>query len=741
MFKLNFFPSVYEDGLPLTQELFDYVIDNQDVAEICKQIYETGDKSLKIHLGAISWHASFEKGKRKYEFATQSGLTLIDIDIPDGSEDPREIFERVKEKAKEMGLVVAHVSASGKGLRLVFILPEGMTIAEAQRWIVDELKLPGFDSRCKDLARLSFIVPRDYWLYIDYDALFGETLVIPPPSPRIPQTLPLNQQTLPASQPVPQQQKYEAAYNGTPYSAIVEALESLYGGKPQHGCRNNQIFAMACDLRYICDSDPNWIAQILPDYGEDKTKWLNTISSACKRPLSSQYMPARLTKAIEMAKLSASESDSTENKSALLFDPVSPPNMPENLPHLIQILTRNVPEICRPWVANGGFPSLVTHMSDVLIPMLDGTKREINFMTVCLAPQSSGKSAVNQPIKYILADIKERDDVNRRREQEWRDAVNKAGNREKPERPSNLCVQIIASDLTNAALLMRLREAGTKYLFCNLEELQLLNQLQVNGNKDVSKIICLCYDNGYYGQERVGAQSITTLLPLRFNWNASATPEAGRDFFRNNLLDGTLTRINLCTIIKDDTKEFKYGEYNEQFAAELKPYITNLTMAKGEIHCPEALAMAERLQRECTEIALQSEDVIYQEFAYRAVAIAYMKAMTLYIANNHTWDKSIEVFCEWSLKYDLWCKNHFFGEEIAAARAASKHRRYRYRRGNMLNMLPDAFTREQYQEIRRQNNLDPDPKNHILSVWKARGYIRYNPDTDMYEKVERYRIR
>ncbi|MCQ2332218.1 MAG: hypothetical protein MJZ95_03315, partial [Paludibacteraceae bacterium] len=546
---------------------------------------------------------------------------------------------------------------------------------------------------------------------------------------------------------------YEETYKGVPYTAIVDALETLYGGKPEHGNRNTQIFSMACMLRSICNDDPMWIAKILPTYGENEQRWMATIKSACSRN-QVRNIPNLMLKAIEMARvnLAAEQRDTGAIKPAAELRGTGagaelrgmeawdkPPRMPDKLPKLIRHLIKNVPEVCRPSVAHGVFPALATHLSEVNFRLIDGTKKEATFMCVNMARQSSGKASVNKPIEYIMADIKERDDINRRREQEWKDSVGtKGSNKEKPKRPEDLCVQMLVTDMTNAAFVQRLKDANGKYIYTNLEELDLLKQLQTNGTKDVGKIICLCFDNGTYGQERVGLQSITALLPLRWNWNASSTIEKGRDFFRNRLIDGTLSRVNFCTIINDESKEFKYGDYDEQYAAELKPYITNLNLCKGEVSCPQALTMAKRLQQKCTEIALQTEDVIYQEFAYRAVTIAYMKAMVLYIANDMTWDKSIDEFCEWSLDYDLWCKNYFFGEAIQDARNASRPKK-QSGRVNMLTRLPDTFATADAQQMRKQANLDTEGTSRMLRVWVHRGYISFNDETQQYEKTEKYK--
>lgn len=737
----------------VTREKFEEVLDRPQVAELCRRVTEQGSlaagckdeqlrdgmlrkvSELKRSLPAFCWHATFRDGKRKNFAAIPSGLVMIDVDHV---ESPELLFAKVKERAFELGLVAAHVTPSGFGLRLVFVKPDGMLIEEAQRWLTSQLKLDGVDECCKDLARLSFAVPRGYWLYVNYDVLFGDA------TPKV--TVQAQSLQDVAEESVASDEAdghspmtYENDYKGLPYKVIVECLETLYGGKPVHGNRNTQIFSMACMLRYICNDDAEWIAQILPTYGEAESKWRSSIKSACSRN-QSQAMPAMLLQAIDLAKVKVSQGANLSVKSTNVFDNNEPPKMPQKLPKLIRHLVKNVPEVCRESVANAVFPSLATHLSDVHFKLIDGTDKEATFMCVTMARQSSGKASINKPIEYIMADIKERDDINRRREQEWKDSLGtKGANKEKPKRPDDLCVQMLVTDMTNAAFVQRLKDANGKYIYTNLEEMALLSQLQTNGVKDIGKIICLCFDNGIYGQERVGVQSVTALLPMRWNWNASSTVEKGLEFFRNRLIDGTLSRVNFCTIVNDETKEFVYGEYDSQFATELKPYITNLNLCKGEVSCPKALEMAKRLQKKCQEIANQTEDIIYQEFAYRAVTIAYMKGIVLYIANDMTWDKTIEEFCEWSLFYDLWCKNYFFGQEIKEARDASKSRKKKTGRVNLLESLPDVFSVADAQEMRKRADKDVEGTKNMLRVWVHRGYIVFNEEKEMYEKSEKYK--
>ena len=729
MYRFSFTESVAGKAQEVNRQLFYEIISRKDIKEKCKLIAE-GKIEMKRKLPAFCWHAWFDEGKRKNYCAHPSGLIMIDVDHV---EKPRELYASIEQKAKEMGLLVAHITPSTKGLRLVFPVPQGMDIVKAQSYYAHALNLQ-VDACTKDLARLSFAVPEDYWLFIN-EELWTAHPNLPDregvqTAEKQPETLQANSKLVSPLLPEGDGGGRDVFFNGIPYSTIVSCLEERLGGKPAHGSRNNFIFSMAAYLRYICNDDPEWIAQILPTYGENREKWRRTIDSACQRAQYKQ-MPNVVKDAIAMARHKQEIENETEDEEQNTL----PPAMPKKLPFLIQHLTKNVPEVCRPAVANGVFPSLAAHLHGVKFWLIDGTEKEATFMCVNMAGQSSGKSAVNKPIEYITADIVERDEINRKREQEWKDSTQtKGANKEKPKRPDDLCVQVLVSDMTNAAFVQRMKDAGEHYLYTNLEELDLLKQLQTNGTKDVGKIICLCFDNGKYGQERVGTQSVTARVNLRWNWNASSTIQKGINFFKGRLVDGTLSRINFCTIIKDKNKPFVYGKYDEKYAEELKPYIANLNLATGHIECKQALDLAKKLSEQCADEAALTDDEVYQELSYRAVTIAYLKAMVLYIANDMTWSKEIEEFTEWSLKYDLWCKMHFFGNNIAEDKAKEVVNNRRERQ-NLLELLPDHFTLKNAYEVRQMAGLPENGCRQMIRQWIYRGYIERGDEKDNYMKV------
>ena len=717
MYKFSFIENIAGKAHEVSRQLFDSLIDNPKTKSLCDQIAQAKTNEergkLKRELPAFCWHANFDQGIRKNENAHPSGLVMIDVDHVD---NPREVFARIEGKSKDLHLMAAHITPSTKGLRLVCPTLEGMDIPASQAYYVKKLDLENVDTCTKDLARMSFIVPRDYWLYIS-EELFAE--------PKKYLAEGEEKEISAEDRQKSSLKEYPTEYEGTPYTDIVRELVRVMGGEPEHGRRNNFIFQCACYLRTICDDDAAWIAEVLPTFGEAEEKWRRTIESACAR-VQNRSMSPYLRKAISAAQGKAD------------YESEVPPILPNRLPRLIRHLTKNVPEVCREMVANGVFAALGTYLNNVRFTLLDKSEKEPNFMCVCMAPQSSGKSAINKPIEYITRDIAEQDEANREREQAWKDEVAKKGaNKEKPERPKDLCVQILSSDMTNAAFVQRMKDANGKYLYSNLEELELLRQLQTNGTKNVNKIICLSHDNGKYGQERVGTASVTARVRLRWNWNAASTVQKGLKFFSSALADGTLSRLSLSTIIPDETKPFVYGKYDEKYAEELQPYIDNLKKAEGLTECKPALDLAKRLLEKClSEAALASDDV-YRTLAFRAVTIAHSKAILLYLAHDRKWSKEIGEFMVWSLEYDLWCKMHFFGKQMKEEREKEEVSNS-VSRTNLLDLLPDQFNLQQAAAMRVKQGKSEKGTYQMLRCWKFRGYITLLAP-QQWEKTEKYK--
>ena len=870
--------------------------------EVCNDDYEEMKKKLKSQLPILTPHATFRNGRRKNDEAIPSGLSIYDIDhIP----NPRGYWEEKKkvlagkllggtkfsggvlaEAGSESGgtkvsggvlaevgsesggtkvsgdlqspascgqarnvlsvldlIVLVHVTPSTQGLRLVFVIPEGMDIAMAQRWMSQQLEDSEYDTVVKDLARPSFLVPEEYLLYINEEELFKERKITSTSSAlpgggasllagdckspeRLTDSNPgcltgeypgclavenanhkvqssnLNVQSKESSnlkvqskessnlnvqsndyvqdnrfpgtngdnavssgsavqpaQPgdshrvddphlgpagdnqdaggVAAQRVFPKEYNGIAYEKLVAKLVELLGGEPEHGSRNAFIFTLACYLRYLCDDNPAWIKQVIPTFGEEQNRAFATVESACNRR-QAHRLPGIVRKAIKL-----SQDDESKAMCAGCFDDddfgdIHNPEsyfynihqMPQKLPKLIKLLVSKTPEIYRPAVSQAVFPPLASHLLETRFRYIDNVEHEATLMQILCAPTGSGKESVSQPINRIMADIRKRDEEQRERERKWKDECNSKGaNKDRRERPEGLVIQEVNIDMTNPAFVLRMKEAENHFLYAKVNELNLFDALKGKTNQHF-RIMELAFDLGNYGQDRVGPQSVTETVQVRFNWNASCTPRKCRDYFRRVVTDGPISRISFSTIERRPcgSEIPVYGTYDAAFDEALKPYIDNLLKARGLVNCPQALRLARKLVEENAEFSRLSQNFVFENLSFRANVIAYLKACVLYVANGMKWEASIEDFIRWSERYDLWCKLKLFGQMIYEADTdrADLPKTAPHGPKNLLEQLPDEFTMEDYIKLRRQEGYEDDNNRRVniaLNQWVHRGYV------------------
>ena len=519
--------------------------------------------------------------------------------------------------------------------------------------------------------------------------------------------------------------QYEQTYDGVPYEEITKALVELMGGAPAHGNRNNFIYREACLLRYICNSEAAWIKQVIEIFGEDEAKAFASVESACKVAQSSE-MPQLVKQAVELARKNYLAKQATE-KAGIYAD--VPPQMPARLPKLIKLLTSKVPADFKAPVAMAVFPPLAAHLKGVTFRYIDNQVHEAAMMNLLVAPMSSGKSAVNGPIDCIIEDLVQMDKVNRQKEQEWKDEVNTMGdNKKKPVRPEDICIRIVSPDLTRAAYIQRLddaQKAGDAYLYCKMDEVDMLRKFN-----DPSQLIRLCWDNSEDGQERVGTKSVTARVKTRFNWNASSTIAVTQKFFSvREVADGAVSRLSLATIFLPEFAPCPVvGNYDAQFKSQLAPYIHQLNAASGSKECRKVRQLIERLGSELMELAQLAYNKPYAEFAKRSLANGFRRAMVLYLANGEKWEKAIEDFIVWSVKYDLWCKMRFFGNQMQEAIDADTRSIYHASGvSNLLLFVHDTFDKAEIQEVCMVHGTKTKLAV-LLCTWKKRGFIVKNED-------------
>ena len=791
-----------------TPELFHQATKSSRVKDVCAQIedalerkrrgeigqedYDTMKTRLKSQLPILTPHATFRNGRRLNADAIPSGLSIYDKDHiadPTGWWKAKSEELRVKNPQVLARILLVHVTPSLEGLRLVFVMPEGMNLAEAQKWMSQQLGDEEYDVCVKDLARPSFIVPEDYILFIDEARLFAEVETPSDADDAAPHANThenTNHNTnenenktekehrpesdnssaaLPAGTAVEhaqsanhdcaddhhlgnhgvdqdhggeeRRQDFAQEYDGISYEAITSKLVELLGGEPQHGSRNSFIFTLSCYLRYLCDDNATWIKQVIPTFGEEKKRAFTTVDSACQRK-QSHRMPMIVRKAISLCQEERARGKAADYDADEFGDILNPDSyfyriheMPQNLPRLIRLLVSKTPAIYQPAVSQAVFPALASHLCDTRFRYIDNVEHEATLMNILCAPTGSGKESITQPINRIMADIRARDAEQRERERAWKDECNRKGsNKDKRERPEGLVIQEVNIDMTNPAFVLRMKEAERHFLYAKVNELNLFDALKGKTNQHF-RIMELAFDLGNYGQDRVGVQSVTETVKVRFNWNACCTPKKCRDYFRRVVTDGPVSRISFATIERRPcgSEIPVYGSYDASFDEELKPYIDNLLKARGLVDCPQALRLARKLMEENAEFARLSQNYV------------------LYVANGMKWEKSIEDFVRWSERYDLWCKLKLFGQMIYDADGEQDKVSRTAPNGpkNLLSLLPDEFTMDDYVKVRRAQGFDNDNARRIrdaIHQWVHRGYVAKvegaDTDTDspIFRKVK-----
>ena len=701
----------------------------------CLTKARNGNKKAKLRLMQFNYSLAGAEPFALKGYDIVGKTVGMDVDFDPEAKDYekrlKEAPQMILDKKEELGLVLLERSVN-KGFHLVFRRRAGLSQEENLRWASDLLQIP-FDQAAKDVTRVFFATgaTKDDLIYLD-NTLFDNAPfeVENAPVAECEMTEETSSQEATKDQPA----TYPIMYQGMPYTSIVEALENQLGGRPEHGSRNAFIFSMACNLRYLCNDDPQWIASLLPNYGEEQGRWMSTIRSACERK-QTMAMPEIVKRALKVAQQENRCDGDGEGEDA-------PPQMPKKLPKLIELLTSQTPEIYRAAVAHAVFPPLATHLWRTRFPYIDNVEHEATLMCVLMAGTGAGKSCVSDPIKHIMADIRERDRENLEREKAWKEEAGRKGaNKDKAKRPENLVIQEIDADMTNPAFVMRTAEAQEHFLYTSLNEIDQFDALKGQG-KQQFRIMCLAFDPGNtYGQTRVGMQSVTERVTVRFNWNASTTIVKGQQYFRNVLTDGPISRINFCTIPEREigAEMPVYGTYDDHFDEQLKPYIENLCRANGLVECKEAIALAQQLKEENADTARLTQSRVYENLSFRANVIAYLKACVLYVANGYKWEQEIVDFVRWSEQYDLWCKMRFFASAIEQAETEGEKSNRRGPR-NLLQLLPNQFTMQEAETLRLQHGLDRKGTRQMLRQWVYREYINRISVTDnnitVYEKLK-----
>ena len=721
----------YKDGAKmmrpvLTREEYMKLRDSRKQKAIVKAVRE-GDKKQKQRLEQMNYSCLPNEDGTLKGSTRMSSTIGMDVDHI-AREEMQAVKERILGKAKELGLLMLEVSARGEGYHLVFKRRPELSQEENLKWASDLLEVK-YDDGAKDITRVFFTTTGEEMIYLDDDIFDIKESTEPrnqgttefvsseiresvnPGAPSSPRTLYIFDACM-----------MEAGL--TPDMLIVEghrheALKSILSVGATQLLTKAELMGVL-QVRMAQNWKDSNIQQLVDDF---YTKYRAPSQKM------SQFQRKVLARSLKMGIQNDNHNDNENFQSSF-------PEMPK----VVQLLVSRTPDIYKPAVAHAIFPALGAHLWKVRFPYIDNVMHEATFMNVLMAGTGAGKDCISQPINHIMADIRKRDAENLKREAEWKKEVNaKGANKDKRQRPEGLVIQEVDPDMTNPAFVMRMAEANEHFLYTKMNEIDQFDALRgsARGSQQF-QIMCLAFDpDNRYGQTRVGTQSVTEKVCIRFNWNAATTIQKGQRYFAKVLTDGPVSRINFCTIPEREIGADMpvYGTYDANFDEELRPYIERLCRATGVIECPQAFRLAKTLKNECAEFARLSQSRVYENLSFRANVIAYLKACVLYICNDYRWSRDIEDFVRWSLRYDLHCKMIFFGSAIEKANRSNDEQSNRRGPRNLLELLPDEFTTHDADIIRQANGMDTHGTRNMLSQWVHRGYLLQMTD-DSFRKIK-----
>ena len=744
--------------------VYDKTIAYPWMAELVAAIRGGNDELKKQLPFRCAHYYQFRDNRRSQKNAVpESFLFQTTIDV-----DDKEYVDKAIEKARELNCsdtiwngALLHLEYSArKKLHIDIRMPIGMTIEETQRAYCKALGVP-CDESCFTPERILFITDQDSEIYRSKDwyavlpadelkarreAYLKRGLTIDGRGKaNQPQPFNIQHSTFNTQQNIPD--GLPTSGTASEKSLIAFDLFTESAGLKNvnidtEGSRHSSLLAImsAGASRVMSEEELRRVVAVkMPSFAQERDcqqlihDFYEKYGDSSK-PFSRDVIRINAQAEKQATLLTPNSSLQTPNYED---DYPAPPEMPKKLPKLVELLVSQTPDIYKPAVAHAIFPPLATHLCRTYFNYIDNVEHEATLMCCLLAGTGAGKNCVQMPINLIMEDIRKRDKDNLKREKEWKDEVTRKGaNKDKRKRPENLVIQEIDADMTNPAFVMRTAEAQEHFLYTALNEIDQFDNLRGIGNQQF-RIMCLAFDPGnQYGQTRVGTQSVTERVTIRFNWNASTTINKGIRYFSKVLTDGPISRINFCTIPEREigAEMPVYGTYDDTFRENLKPYIEHLNMASGTINCPEAFVLAQKLKEENADFARMSQDRVYENLSFRANVIAYLKACVLYVANGCQWESEIEEFVRWSEQYDLYCKMRFFRDAIVKSEQEGVKSS---KRGpsNMLQLLPNEFSYQQAEQLRSDLGLDTKGTRRMIATWVFRKYIVKVEAGELYRKL------
>ena len=744
--------------VPATVEGFNKRVDSEKTGRICADLADTLEQHLRGELSKEEYKAKKAEIKLKASFYTphahfnkayksnegepvDSGKAIIDLD---GCENFPELYAKhLMGRERELGINMVNRSVSGTGGHVLFDIPEGLDRQQAQAWMSHEMGDVEYDKAVHEPERAIYIPCREYILYIDEELMFCDELH--PAKVKYDGRSKMDDVREKPSGDSPHDSPVEA--DGRTRMIFHECMkeegvtdEDFVNEGGRHNSVKlvlshcNQLLTQAETLGVLKELMPNnWqdenIQTLVGDFYTkylDKNKPLSMIQKRIFKESKKRF--SALQKGDGDLHLDGMAlGDGPQDSLSRMFASNVPPALPSNLPKLVKVVTKNTPQIYLATVAQAMFPPLATYPKHLSFRYIDNQIRELRINCLIIAETGSGKDiCTKQPLTHIIADIKQRDEINRERLKKFNEEYNgKANNKQKPQRPDDLVIQTIKSDITKAALVQRMDDAQGAPLYARLNELEQWDKVEGATGRNNQFTVMKQNDDeeNDFGSDRASTQSVTASGSLHLNWNGNTTVGKALKYFRYVVTDGPISRLCLATIadteIGADIPVF--GDYDAEYDEALKPYIENLKAATGVIDCQQAKKMIRRLKAECADFARLSQDIVFDNLTHRALVHVFRKACLLYVANGMKWERAIDEFCRWSLYYDLYLKMKLWGDQIRSADGDVQTSK----RGpeSLLDSLPTEFTLEDAKRIRQQKGMDAERARKMISTWQSRDFV------------------
>ena len=711
-----------------TEQVFDEAMRDASVAQHCEMYRSTHDDKYKRQLPGICFHAWFTDNKRHEGSAVPSGLFIFDIDKMKEllDTDPRTFFkERVEPRIAELSILVAHVTPSDDGLRLVAPLRPGMGIEQSQAWLGEQLQVE-YDGCVKDLARLSFMVPESHFLYLDRASLFAPVQTLPAVmgAAAEEEIETLEAEVVEGDAFVYEKEEAadetivyeeEETYKGVPYRRIVEVLITRIGGEPIEGERNVRIFTAACYLRHICDFDAERLVSLLPHYGLSDKEVMTICKSAISRPRAG--MPAVLQNVIKDCRAELE----LNNGHSFLIDCMP---MPKRLPPLVHQFVKTAPDAFKAPTVMALLPLMGAVATKLRFFYLDGTLHSPSFMTCITGAQASGKSFIRRPEQILLAHIREQDEVEHRKEKAYEESLRKAKNsKQQPEEPV-VCIRNVPVSISIAKLLKRLDNAQGQHLIGICEEIDTLNKTNRAGTwSEKTDLMRNAFDNTEYGQDYMSSSSYSATLKVYYNLLFCGTPSSVMKFFKNHVTDGLVSRTIFASLPDNFGGEMPmFKPFSDKDKLTIIDGITRLEKADGEVRLGKLAKAVSAWQEEKRMLALETQSVAIERFRKRSAVIGYRAGALAYLLNEGVESRIVTDFACWVADYVLQQQVLMFGSQLEKEEEGATKVENGGHVMQLFSILSPTFTRQDLVNLRLQNNQGSDVRM-IICRWKKNGMI------------------